>query len=129
KDEFLAMLGHELRNPLAPIRNGLAVLRPRIGADATVQHVLAMMDRQLAHAVRLIDDLLDVSRVTQGKIELRRETVALADILTRAVEETRSALEERGHRLEVGITSETLMLNADPARVQQIVTNLLTNAV
>ena len=128
KDKFLAMLGHELRNPLAPIRNGLAVLRHRSLTDPAAEPLLAMMERQVAHAVRLIDDLLDVSRVTQGKIELRRQLSALSDILTSAVEETRSALEERGHRLEVRIDPEPLFLDVDPARAQQIVTNLLTNA-
>jgi PAS domain S-box-containing protein len=128
KDEFLAMLGHELRNPLAPIRNGLAVLRRYTVNHPTTEPVLTMMERQVIHAVRLIDDLLDVSRVTQGKIEMRKEKVVLADALTRAVEETRSAFEERGHRLEVSIASEPLLLDADPTRAQQIVTNLLSNA-
>jgi two-component system CheB/CheR fusion protein len=128
KDEFLAMLGHELRNPLAPIRNGLAVLRHRGGADPTVARVLTLMERQVAHAARLIDDLLDVSRVTRGVIELRREPVILADVVTRALEEARPDLEERRHRLELVVAPEPLVLSADPARVQQIVTNLLTNA-
>ncbi len=127
KDEFLAMLGHELRNPLAPIRNGLAVLRQR-GGDATTARVLALMERQVVHAARLIDDLLDVSRVTRGVIELRREDVALADVVARAVEEARPALDERRHRLELSVAAEPLVVHADPSRVQQMVTNLLTNA-
>jgi two-component system CheB/CheR fusion protein len=129
KDEFLAVLSHELRNPLAPIRNGLAVLRQRGDQDPTVGRVLTLMERQVAHAVRLIDDLLDVSRVTHGKIELRKEPVVLADIVARALEEARPAgLEERSHRVEVAVAPEPLLLHADPVRVQQILTNLLTNA-
>ncbi|HEX5270797.1 MAG TPA: PAS domain S-box protein, partial [Gemmataceae bacterium] len=128
KDEFLAMLGHELRNPLAPIRNGLVVLRQRAGDDPATARLLGMMERQVAHAVRLIDDLLDVSRVTRGRIELRRERVALADVVARALEETRAALDERRHRLEVRVAPEPLALDADPVRLQQIVTNLLSNA-
>jgi PAS domain S-box-containing protein len=128
KDEFLAMLGHELRNPLAPIRNGLVVLGQRAGDDPATRRVLAMMERQVAHAVRLIDDLLDVSRVRRGRIELRRERVALADVVARALEEARAGLEERRHRVEVVVAPEPLALDADPVRLQQIVTNLLTNA-
>jgi PAS domain S-box-containing protein len=128
KDEFLAMLGHELRNPLAPIRNGLVVLRQRAGDDPATGRVLGMMERQVAHAVRLIDDLLDVSRVTRGQIELRKECVVLADVLARALEETRGVLEERRHQLELVVPPEPMVLDADPVRLQQIITNLLTNA-
>ncbi len=128
KNEFLAMLGHELRNPLAPIRNGLALLRQRADGDANDGRLLAMMDRQVAHAVRLIDDLLDVSRVTRGQIDLRKEPVNLADVVTRALEEARAGLEDRRHRLDVVVAAEPLALDADPVRLQQIVSNLLTNA-
>jgi CheY-like chemotaxis protein/two-component sensor histidine kinase len=122
------MLSHELRNPLAPIRNGLLALRQRAGNDAGTARLLGMMERQVAHAVRLIDDLLDVSRVTSGRIELRRERVLLADVVSRALEEARAALEERRHRIEQAVGPEPLAVDADPVRLQQVITNLLTNA-
>jgi signal transduction histidine kinase len=128
KDEFLAMLAHELRNPLAPVRNATQVLRLKCGDDPVVNHVGQMLERQVAHMVRLVDDLLDVSRVSRGKIELKRESVELGAVITRAVESVRPQLDERQHRLDVSLPGEPLRLLADPARLEQVLTNLLTNA-
>ena len=101
KDDFIALLGHELRNPLAPIRNGLQVMR-LAGTDAdAVAQARDMMDRQLGHMVRLIDDLLDVSRIGRNKMELRRARVLLADVVGSAVEASRPVIEEAGHALSV----------------------------
>jgi len=127
KDEFLATLAHELRNPLAPLRNGLQVLRLGAG-DAQTAQVRAMMERQLAHMVRLLDDLLDVSRISRGSIVLRRERVQLADMLRHAVEVCTPMIEERGHALALALPEEHAALDADPARLSQAVCNLLTNA-
>ncbi len=128
KDEFLATLAHELRNPLAPIRNSLQILKmPRVDA-AMVQKTRDMMERQVHHLVRLVDDLLDVSRVMRGKIELRKETVELATVVARAVETAQPLIEVQGHRLELSLPSESLLLDADPVRLAQVVGNLLTNA-
>ncbi len=128
KDEFLATLAHELRNPLAPIGNSLQILKmPRVDA-ATVQQARAMMERQVQHLVRLVDDLLDVSRVMRGKIELRREPVELATVIARAVETAQPLIEVQGHRLEISVSNESLLLDADPVRLAQVVGNLLTNA-
>ncbi|MDB5387211.1 MAG: hypothetical protein JWM11_2857, partial [Planctomycetaceae bacterium] len=128
KDEFLATLAHELRNPLAPIRNSLQILKmPRVDS-ATVHQTRDMMERQVNHLVRLVDDLLDVSRVMRGKIDLRKEPVELATIVARAVETVQPLIEFQGHQLEVSLSSESLLLDADPIRLVQVVSNLLTNA-
>jgi PAS domain S-box-containing protein len=128
KDEFLAMLAHELRNPLAPIRNSLQILKmPRVDA-ATAQQTREMMERQVHHLVRLVDDLLDVSRVMRGKIELRTETVELATVVARAVETAQPLIEAQGHELSVNLPDESLLMNADPVRLAQVIGNLLTNA-
>lgn len=128
KDEFLATLAHELRNPLAPIRNSLEILKmPRVDAG-TIQNARAMMERQVQHLVRLVDDLLDVSRVTRGKIELRKERVELANVIARAVETVQPLIAVQGHRLELSLPQESLLLHADPIRLAQVVSNLLTNA-
>lgn len=128
KDEFLATLAHELRNPLAPIRNSLQVLKmPRV--DPTMaEQTRAMMERQVHHLVRLVDDLLDVSRVMRGKIELRRESVELATIIARAVETVKPLIDVQGHDLNLSVTWESLLLDADPVRLTQVVGNLLTNS-
>lgn len=128
KDEFLATLAHELRNPLAPIRNSLEILKLTPQDKETVQEITSMMERQVHHLVRLVDDLLDVSRVIGGKIELRKETVDLADVLTGAVETSNSLMREKGHALEVSMPVESVLVNADPVRLTQIIGNLLTNA-
>ena len=128
KDEFLATLAHELRNPLAPIRNALQILKmPRVDAK-TVERSRDMMERQLHHLVRLVDDLLDVSRVMRGKIELRRERVELATVVARAVETVQPLIEAQRHELSVSLPPESLPLDADPVRLAQVVGNLLTNA-
>jgi PAS domain S-box-containing protein len=128
KDEFLATLAHELRNPLAPIRNSLEILKLTPQDRPTVHEVAGMMERQVHHLVRLVDDLLDVSRVIGGKIELRRETVELSYVLRGAVETTSALMKEKGHTLTVSLPEESILVNADPVRLTQIVGNLLTNA-
>ncbi|MCE9525409.1 MAG: PAS domain S-box protein [Planctomycetales bacterium] len=128
KDEFLATLAHELRNPLAPIRNSLQILKtPQIDA-AVAEHSREVLERQVHHLVRLVDDLLDVSRVMRGKIDLRKEPVELASIVTRAVETAQSLIDANGHKLELSIPSESLLLDADPVRLAQVVGNLLVNS-
>ncbi len=125
KDEFLAMLGHELRNPLSPIVTALQLMRLR-GSTET-QRERAIIERQVDHLVRLIDDLLDVSRITRGNIELKVETVQLVDVLTKAVEMASRLLEQRSHRLILDV-DRTLVWQGDPVRLAQAVANLLTNA-
>jgi PAS domain S-box-containing protein len=128
KDEFLATLAHELRNPLAPIRNSLQILKmPRVDAE-TVQRSREMMERQVHHLVRLVDDLLDVSRVMRGKIELRREAVELATVVARAVETVQPLVEAQGHQLSIQLPPESLVIDVDPVRLAQVIGNLLTNA-
>jgi signal transduction histidine kinase/ActR/RegA family two-component response regulator len=128
KDEFLAMLAHELRNPLAPLRTGLHVLRATEGDWEAVAKVRDMMDRQLAHMVRLVDDLLDVSRVSRGLVELRKERVDLVDIVASAVETSLPLIEAGGHDLTVSLAPGPLPLDADPTRLAQVLSNLLNNA-
>jgi PAS domain S-box-containing protein len=128
KDEFLATLAHELRNPLAPIRNSLQILKmPRIDSE-TVERSREMMERQVHHLVRLVDDLLDVSRVMRGKIELRKERIELATIVARAVETAQPLVDVQGHSLTLRLPEESLLLDADPVRLTQVIGNLLTNA-
>ncbi|WP_439627070.1 PAS domain S-box protein [Gemmata sp.] len=128
KDEFLATLAHELRNPLAPIRNALQILKlPRVDAT-TVERSRDMMERQVHHLVRLVDDLLDVSRVMRGKIELRKERIELATVAARAVETVQPLIDAQGHDLKVLLPPDPLPLHADPVRMAQVVGNLLTNA-
>lgn len=128
KDEFLATLAHELRNPLAPISNSLHLLRLSGDLDPAVSRVREIMERQVAHLVRLVDDLLEVSRITRGKIELRKETVDLAGIIDGAVETTRPLIESSAHQLAISVPPEPMTLSADPLRLMQVVANLLTNA-
>jgi signal transduction histidine kinase/ActR/RegA family two-component response regulator len=128
KDEFLAMLAHELRNPLAPIRNGLHVLR-RTGTDpAAADRVTGMIGRQVEHLVRLVDDLLDVGRIMRGTIELRRRPVELAAVVARAVEAVQPEIDARGHRLVVELPPDPVRVDGDEVRLTQVVGNLLTNA-
>jgi signal transduction histidine kinase len=127
KDEFLATLAHELRNPLAPLRHGLDILR-RSPNSAEAGEIRDIMDRQLNHLVRLIDDLLDVSRVSQGKIELRRQTVAAADVIGSALEASRPLIDSAGHSLELDLPETPIWLDVDPTRLAQVVSNLLNNA-
>lgn len=128
KDEFLAMLAHELRNPLAPIRNALQVCKMAQADRPLQEQAREMMERQVEHLVRLVDDLLDVSRVMRGKIELKREAVALATVVRRSIETAQPVLDDHGHELTVSLPSEPIELFADPVRLAQVLTNLLTNA-
>jgi signal transduction histidine kinase/CheY-like chemotaxis protein len=128
KDEFLALLAHELRNPLAPIRNGLQILRLR-GQDASaMEQVCSMMERQVGQMVRLVDDLLDVSRITRGKLALRKERTDLAVALRHAVETSRPIIEAAGHDLSISLPAGPVFVNADPNRLAQVFTNLLNNS-
>ncbi len=127
KDEFLATLAHELRNPLAPIRNGLQILR--IADDtATIERVRTMMERQLTQMVHLVDDLLDVSRISRGKLQLRKERVELATVLNDAVETSRPIIDAGGHTLIMKLPPDPIFLDADATRLGQIFSNLLNNA-
>lgn len=125
KDEFLAVLGHELRNPLAPIVTALEVMRLDPTA-ATRQR--AVIERQARHMVRLVDDLLDVSRISRGKIELRREHVSVRDAIAKAVETAGPLLKARKHSIAVDLPTRPVLVNADPVRLDQVLMNLLTNA-
>jgi PAS domain S-box-containing protein len=129
KDEFLATLAHELRNPLAPIRNALEIMRVT-GVDAATVHQAArsMIERQLGQMVRLIDDLLDVSRITRGRLELRKERVELAAVIKSAVDTSRPLIEAAGHELDVTLPPVPIYLDADPVRLAQVFSNLLNNA-
>jgi len=127
-NEFLAMLGHELRNPLAPIRNAVAVMGTKTVNDPTVSWARDLIERQVGHLSRLVDDLLDVSRITSGKITLHREMADLAVIVGRAAETTRPFLEQRRHHLELDAGSQPLRVFGDPTRLSQVVLNLLNNA-
>ncbi len=128
KSEFLATLAHELRNPLAPLRNGLQVIRLAGHDHEAVDQARAMMERQLGHMVRLIDDLLDLSRITNGKIELRRERIELRAAVQDAVETSRPLVEELGHELTVRLPSQPIPVEADRTRLAQVFANLLNNA-
>jgi PAS domain S-box-containing protein len=128
KDEFLAMLAHELRNPLAPIRNAAQVLKLVGPADAHQEWAREVIERQTQHLTRLVDDLLDVSRITQGKIKLAREPLDLATILHRAIEASRPLIEARRHQLAVALPPEPVRLEGDLTRLVQVVGNLLNNA-
>jgi signal transduction histidine kinase len=126
KDEFLAMLGHELRNPLSPIVTALELVKLRAGGHTTREH--DVIERQVNHLVRLVDDLLDVSRITRGKVELRKETVELSSVLEKAVEVVSTLFEQRHHRLDLRVPASGLTWTGDPVRLAQVVANLLTNA-
>jgi PAS domain S-box-containing protein len=128
KTEFLATLAHELRNPLAPIRSGLGVMRLAGDSAAAVRKVRDMMERQVGHMVRLIDDLLDVARISGGKLELKRERSDLKQVLASAVETSLPLIEAAGHRLEVALPETDLIIDADVTRIAQVVANLLNNA-
>ncbi len=127
KDEFLATLAHELRNPLAPIRNTVSLLQISGAAQPSGQ-VWEMMDRQIEHMVRLVDDLMEVSRITRGKIELRKSALSLGDVIVAAVEASRPLLEASRHKLNVSLPPEPLVVDADAVRLAQVFSNLLNNA-
>jgi PAS domain S-box-containing protein len=128
KDEFLAMLAHELRNPLAPLRNSVEMLRRGAGTPPELEKIRAIMDRQIAHMTRLVDDLLDVSRISRGKLELRLEEIRLEDALRSATETSRPLLAERKHRFGMVMPDQPLVIAADLVRLSQAFTNLLNNA-
>jgi two-component system, chemotaxis family, CheB/CheR fusion protein len=128
KSEFLAMLAHELRNPLAPIRNALAILRLADGKDEAIESASEMMERQVGQMVRMVDDLLDVSRISRGKIALRTGRVELASTVHHAVEAARGMYESMDQELTVSVPPEPIYVEADPTRLAQVVGNLLTNA-
>lgn len=126
KDEFIATLAHELRNPLAPIRNGMTILR--LDGTGAPSEVLNMMDRQLSHLVRLVDDLLDVSRVISGKVVLKREVCSIRSVIEAAVETSLPLIAASNHRLAVSLPEEILLADVDPTRIAQVVSNLLNNS-
>jgi PAS domain S-box-containing protein len=126
--EFLAMLGHELRNPLAPIRNAVEIMRARKMKDPTVEWARDLIDRQVSHLSRLVDDLLDMSRITSGKVMLQKERLDLAVLVARAEEATRPLLEERSHMLSLSLPSDALHVEGDATRLSQVVLNLINNA-
>jgi PAS domain S-box-containing protein len=128
KDEFLATLAHELRNPLAPIRNSLHILRMTACNDPTAERVCEMMERQVNHMVRMVDDLMEISRITRGLIELRKEEVDLAAIIRSAVETSRPIFEAAEHQLAISIPPEPILLQGDTVRLSQVFANLLNNA-
>ena len=124
KDEFMAMLGHELRNPLSPILTAVQLMQMR-GREP---HEVAVIERQVGHLVRLVDDLLDISRITRGKVELRKQRVELATVIVRGAEMASPLLEQRRQRLDLEVPPDGLLVDGDPDRLAQVVSNLLTNA-
>lgn len=128
KSEFLAMLAHELRNPLAPLRNGLQLIRLARNDWTAVEEARGMMERQVGHLVRLIDDLLDLSRISNGKIELRKERVDLAEVVQDAVETSRPRIQDPGHQFQISLPPAPLHVEADRVRLAQVFANLLNNS-
>lgn len=128
KDEFLAILAHELRNPLAPVRNALLILRSKNANDSELEWARNVIDRQIQQMTRLIDDLMDVSRISRDKLELRRERIELSKAVRDAVEISRPLIDQQQHQLIVNLPSEPVMLDADPTRLGQVLWNLLNNA-
>jgi PAS domain S-box-containing protein len=126
--EFLAMLAHELRNPLAPIRNAVSIMQLENLASPTLRNCRDIMDRQLTHMTRLVDDLLDVGRMSTGKIKLRKEVTRLSEVVARSAETVRPLMEARRHTLTVSQPEEPIHLNVDPTRLAQVLQNLLVNA-
>jgi two-component system CheB/CheR fusion protein len=129
KDEFMAMLSHELRNPLAPMRSALWIMNLPGARPTDVEQARALMERQLKHLTRLVDDLLDTSRVSRGRIAVRKERAELAPIVASAVESVRDAVEGQQHQLEVALPPEPLWLEGDSVRLAQALANLLHNSV
>ncbi len=129
KDEFLAMLSHELRSPLAPIANAVQLLGLPSGVESSLQkQARGIIERQVGHLQHLVDDLLEVSRITTGRVQLRQERIAIRGIVEGAIETSRPLIDQRKHELVVSLPKETIWLNADAARLEQVVVNLLTNA-
>jgi signal transduction histidine kinase len=129
KDEFLATLGHELRNPLTPIHNVTHILKTRTGPEDPNAPLLDMIDRQLKHLVRLVDDLLEISRINLGKIELQKQRVDISALLRDVTETCQPFIEKKEHRVSCNLPSEPLWVFADPVRLTQVATNLLSNAI
>src|SRR5262245_2401080 len=128
KDDFLAVLAHELRNPLAPIRNAIAILGKKDQIDPEVAWSRDVIDRQVDQLTRLVDDLLDIGRISRGRLALRKERVALERVVDMALETSRPHINAAGHRLSVILPPEAVVLDADPARLAQVFSNLLNNA-
>ena len=128
KTEFLATLAHELRNPLAPLSNGLHLMRMGASKPELLDKTRQMMERQVQHMVHLVDDLLDVARISTGKVELRRQRIDLKEVVATAVETSASLIESGRHKLHVEMPSQPLPMDADPTRIAQVVSNLLNNA-
>jgi two-component system, sensor histidine kinase len=128
KDEFLAILAHELRNPLAPARNAAHLLKLQSTADPELQHASDMIERQISQMARLIEDLLDVSRISRGLLALRRERLAFADVLNVALDACRHDIQSRRHTLRTRMPAQSVILDADRDRLVQVITNLVTNA-
>jgi signal transduction histidine kinase len=128
KDEFLALLAHELRNPLAPVRNAAGIMRMKVSQDPELIWCHDVIERQAKQLTRLVDDLLDVSRITRGKITLRVETLDLGGVIAGAVETSHPLIDSMGHTLNVIVPEQPLMVRGDPTRLTQIIANLLNNA-
>lgn len=128
KDEFLATLGHELRNPLAPLLTGLHLMRLLNPEDTRVLRIMATMERQTAHLVWLVDDLLEVSRIIRGLVDMRHDPLDLAAVLREALENSRPVLDAAQHTVVVNLPATPLPVSGDPVRLTQVFTNLLTNA-
>jgi PAS domain S-box-containing protein len=128
KDEFLALLAHELRNPLGPIRHAVNIVRAKPVSAAELDWAISIIDRQASHMTRLVEDLLDVSRITRGRIDLRMERLDVASVLHSAIEASRTLMEKGGHHLTVDLPQEQLFVDGDAARLTQVVTNLLDNS-
>jgi signal transduction histidine kinase len=127
-NEFLAILGHELRNPLSAIVTTLHLLKLQAGAEQNQEQAYGVLDRQVAQLTRLLDDMLDVSRIARGKLQLAKAPLVVQEAIRRAVETTRSLFAARGHELSVNLPESPIRLLADPGRLEQVLTNLLTNA-
>ena len=128
RNEFLAMLAHELRNPLAPIRNAVSVMQASRSSDPVLEWATTVIERQVAHLTRLVDDLLDTSRITSDKIKLKKEPLEVAQVISGAVEASRPLIDERRHTLDVRLPDEPLWVEGDSTRLSQVVLNLLNNA-
>jgi len=129
KDEFIATLSHELRNPLAPIRAAAKVIASPHAAPAQLRQAQQIVERQVHHMALLLDDLLDIARITQGKLQLKKETLALIPVVDAAVEAVRPTLDGKNQQLELSLPAEAILLEADHLRLSQVISNLLTNAV